>query len=249
MLVLNQLNGFWARIAAGGGPIEFVGGATASVAGGGGNTTISLSSGLTGGIASAAADGDFVIAAYASSSTDDDPLSITDGSNDYTLIGTKGYSDDSTGFDTNLRVAYKFISGDTSTTFGGTAAGTDAGAMAVYVFRGVNTSVPLDVTPVEAAASSTGSVDCGAILPVTAGAYIVVIGACAHNSGVDTWSTPSDLVDFLTVGSNDTNDVTLGIGHKADWVSGSFNPVAWTGTHGTNGLYSVCGKTIALRSA
>ena len=206
--------------------IEFVGGNTAGKAGAtSGNTTIALNSGLTGGIASAVSAGDLVIACFATGAVADRTLAITDGTTNYTLINSELYSNDT--FDTNLRVAYKFMGGspDASTTFGPTGDNADSGAMAVYVFRGVDSGIPLDVAAVPATGIDTSRANAASIQPTTTGAYIVVVGAAAHNGGVDTF-TSSDLTDFLTVGgTNDTNDITLGVGHLA-WTSGAFNAAA-----------------------
>jgi hypothetical protein len=204
--------------------VQFVGGATASKVGAtSGNSTVALNSGLTGGIASAAAAGDLVIAVYGTGSTADRTLAITSG---YTLIASELYSNDT--FDTNLRVAYKFMGGtpDTATTFGPTGNTADAGAMAVYVFRGVDPDTPLDVAAVTGQAINTSRVVPPDITPSTAGAFPVVAGAAAHNGGVDTF-TSSDLTDFRTVGGNDTNDVTIGVGHQDNWSSGATNYATW----------------------
>jgi hypothetical protein len=212
--------------------IQFVGGVTDSKAGGTGNTSAINLDELTGGTDTVAAAGDLVIGVYATGSTTDRTLSITDavGGNDYTLIGSELYANDN--FDTNLRVGYKFMPDppDLTTAFGATGNAADAGTMAVYVFRGVDPTTPLDgVSVVTGTQTNTGLPDPDAITPATAGAFIVIVGAAAHNRGTVAFSSPSDLVSFITVGSNDTNDSTLGIGHKADWTSGAFNPEAWTG--------------------
>jgi hypothetical protein len=244
MLTVNQLIGFGAG-GRGAPNIQFVGGNTSSKVGAtSGNTTISLSSGLTGGIASAAAEGDLVIAAFASgSSTSSRTLAITDGTNNYTTIEKMV---DGAPVDAHLRVAYKFASGDTSTTFGPTGSTNDAGAMAVYVFRGVDSTTPMDVTHTTASGSGTTNANPPSIEPVTAGAFIVCVGASGHLSGADTF-TSSDLTDFQTDGANDSNDVTLGIGHIDNWTSGAFNASAFGGV--PNNSASWVAMSIALRPA
>ncbi len=228
----------------GGGGIQFVGGNTAAKGGGAGNTTIALDSGLTGGIAASVATDDLVIAVFATGSTADRTLAITSG---YTLINAELYANDAT-TDTNLRVAYKFMGGtpDTTTTFGPTGNTADAGAMAVYVFRGVDLTTPLDVAAVAASGTDTSRANPPSILPVTAGAFIVCIGAAGHLGGADTF-TSSDMTAFLTIGSNDANDVTIGVGHKPDWVSGAFDAAAFGHTEVDNVAYSWAAMSIALR--
>jgi hypothetical protein len=227
--------------------IEFVGGTVAAKAGAAsGNTTIALNAGLTGGIASAVSAGDLVIAAFAVSSSGDTTLVITDGTTNYTLIDSELFADDNS--DTNLRVAYKFMGGtpDTDTTFGPTNNAAWSGAMAVYVFRGVDSTTPLDVAAVPATGIDSGIPNPAGITPTTAGAFIAVVGASAHTGATDTF-TSSDLTDFQTIGQNDSIDVSLGIGHKPDWTSGEFNPAAFGFTQLDNVAYSWAAMSIALR--
>lgn len=226
--------------------IQFVGGATASKAGAAsGTSTIALNSGLTGGIASSASSGDLVIAVFATGSNADRTLSITDGTNPYTLIGSELYSNGTTS-DTNLRVAYKFITSDTSVTFDATGNVDDAGAMAVYVFRNVDTTTPLDVTVTTATATGSTKANPPSITPTTAGAFIVCIGAAGHQDGTITF-TSSDLTDFLTVGSNDLYDASLGIGHIDNWTSGPFDAAAFGNSAVGDAISSWAALSLALR--
>jgi hypothetical protein len=161
-------------------------------------------------------------------------------------VGSEQYSDDDR--DTNLRVAYKFVSGDTATTFGFTGSAQDAGAMAVYVFRGVDQTTPLDVAAQQTTGTDSALANPPSITPTTAGAFIVCIGAAGHLGGTGTF-TSSDLTDFLTIGHNDTNDVTLGVGHKDDWTSGAFDAAAFGFSLSSGTSYSWAATTIALRPA
>lgn len=224
MLHVNQLIGF----GAGGvtSSIQFVGGNTATKAGAtSGTSTIALNSGLTGGIASAVSNGDFVIAVFAAGTAADRTLSITDGTNPYTLIGSELYADDT--IDANLRVAYKVVSGDTATTFGPTGGSGEAAAMAVYVFRGVNVATPIDVTTTVATNINSALANPPSILPVTPGAFVVCAGAGGHFRGVATF-TSSDLSGFLTAGFDGTSqDVTVGVGHIPNWEAGAVDAAAF----------------------
>lgn len=250
MLLVNNLIGFGARDSSGG--IQFVGGNTAAKAGAAsGNTTIALGSGLTGGIDSAVATDDLVIAVFGSASFGSDrTLAITDGTNNYTLIGSEQFEGGGGGHAINLRTAYKFmgVSPDASTTFGPTGNSTDAGAMAVYVFRGVNKTTPLDVTVKQSTIANSLLANPPSITPVTAGAFIVCVGGAAHGGGVDTF-TSSDLVQFQTIGSDDFSDVTIGIGHKDDWTSGAFDAAAFGCTQTDSTLARSAATTLALRPA
>jgi hypothetical protein len=236
--------------------IVFVGGAVASKNGAvSGNSTIALNSGLSGGVASSAASGDFVIAAFATGAASDVTLAITDGSSDYTLIGSELYANDTE--DVNLRVAYKFITSDTEVTFGPTHSTSDGGSMAVYVFRNVNISSPLDVAAATATGLNTFLCNPPAITPSTAGAFIVSVGAATVGSYADGSPTPpefasSDLTAFLTTPgpAEEANIAALGIGHKNNWTSGEFDPAAFTVPNDTDSsTYSWAAVTFALRSA
>lgn len=202
--------------------LVYVGGNSGGV--GVGDTAISLTA-LTGGIASAAAAGDVVIACYNWASTADKTLSITDGTNPYTLLGSELYSNDSR--DANLRAGIKALTAaDASVTFGGRGTG-DAAAAALHVWRGVH-ATPLDVSVVTATGIDTGRPDAAAITPVTSGAVIVVIGGgtAAAASGIN--FTASELANFVTTNSSNDREAVIGIGSYL-WGSGAFNPAQWGG--------------------
>jgi hypothetical protein len=247
MLRVNQLIGF----GAGGGPqgIQFVGGATAAKVGAtSGNSTIALDGGLTGGISPSVADGDFVLAVYGMASNTSRTLAITDGTTGYTLVGSQLFANSDT-VDTNFRVGRKFVSGDTATTFGPTGNANDPGAMGVYVFRGVDPTTPLDVSVVTATGINSAFPNFAAITPSMKGAFIIAVAASGHIGGFDVYNTPSDLIGFQSVGGDDSiGGITIGMGHKADWVSGSFDPATWVHPD-TNDISSWAAITIALRPA
>lgn len=228
--------------------IELVGSATAGKAGASsGNSTIALNSGLTGGIASSVSNGDLVIAAFASCSYSiNRTLAITDGTNPYTLAGSELYAADN--YATNLRVAYKFVSGDIETTFGPTGNSSDGGATAVRVFRGVDPTTPLDVSVTTATGSNSILANPPAITPATAGSVIACFVAGGHLFGTQTFSS-SDLTDFINVTGNDVTDVTLGSGLKTDWTSGAFDPDPLSFTFADDVVFSWAAITIALRPA
>lgn len=207
-----------------------------------GNNNVSLTA-LTGGLAASAAIGDIVIALYVTGSAADRTLSITDGTNAYTLIDTELYANGST-YDTNLRIAYKILAAaDANTVFGPTGNTADAGAAIVHVWRGINTATTLDVAAVSASGTATGRPDAATISPTTAGTIVIVAGGSAQATGAT--FTTSDLSNFRTVTSADTNDATAGMGSFA-WSSGAFNPAAFGG--GTaNAGDSWAAMTVALR--
>lgn len=221
----------------------YVGGNTGTWAGAtSGNNTVSLTA-LTGGASSSAAAGDFVIAVYATGSAADRALAITDGTNNYTLIGSELYAN-GTSYDANLRVAYKRLTGaDASVTFGPTGSVQDAGAAAVHVWRNVDSTNPLDVSAVTATGTATGRPDAESISPTTSGTVVIVAGGGAAATGAT--YTASELSNFRTATSADNNDAMVGVGSYA-WTSGAFNPAQWTGGT-TNAADSWAAVTIALR--
>lgn len=245
MLHVNQLVGFGAG---GSDPIVFVGGNTATRLAATGSYTMSLTSGLTGGISSSASSGDFVIAAMtvaSRSANNIDP--ITDGTNNYTdFTGSPFEVADSGGVYSALRVMYKFITSDTTVTFPNFPGTGGSGVSALYVFRNVNTSTPSDVTPTTATLASSVLANPPSITPVTSGSYIVCVGGGNHLGGVDTYSS-SDLTDFLSAGADSSQDASLGIGHKPDWVSGAFDAAAFTFTQADDVGDSSTAMSIALR--
>ena len=212
--------------------IKFVGYKMVAVAGAtSGDTVVDLSSGLLGGLDDHVSPGDFVTAVYATGSTANRTLSITDGTTDYELIDSERYSDDT--YDTNLRVAYKIMGAtpDASVTFGPTGGAADAGIVAVYVRRGVD---PLDPIMSESGGTSTNDAnpngyDFTSLLP---GAGLVLIGAGASATATPYNDNP-DLENFYSLTSSDTNDVTLGIGFKSSFAGDAGDGVssidAWTG--------------------
>lgn len=228
--------------------IQFVGRKIATKEGAvSGNTTISLSSGLTGGSRAAVAEGDLVIAVFSTGSTADRTLSITDGTTDYDLIGSELYAN-GISTDVNLRVAMKRMGStpDGSVTFGPSLNAQDAACTAVAVFSGVDPTVPLDGVTVETATFTTPIANPPPITPSTAGAFIVCVGAGSISSFSFGNYSSSDLTGFFSSSANDTNCSILGIGHKDDWSSGSFDPAAFSYPSSAS-TYSAAAMSFVLR--
>lgn len=222
--------------------IRYVGGYVQGFVGTTSNVTISLTS-LTGGLASAPAAGDLVIVYFGTCSIVDRDLVV----GGYIEVADLYVND---GVDTNLAAAYKFMGGTPDTSFtltGGTRSSTDAGTVAVQVWRGVNATTPLDVAATTATGLNTVLCNPPAITPVTSGAVIVAGGAGGHVDGIQTYSS-SDLTGFRSVGSDDSNDVTIGLGYKV-WTSGAFDPAQFTRGGADSVSYSWAAVTLALRPA
>ncbi len=222
--------------------IQYVGGTSAQITGSTSTTTnISLTA-LTGGVGSAPVAGDYVIVYYGASSTANRALTVT--TSGYTQVSDIYVSST---FDANLTVAYKLMTAtpDTQVTVSATGATSDAGAVAVQVWRGVDNLVVFDVNPTSNNQNNTANINLPPITPVTAGTVVVSGGASAHNLGVQTF-TGSDLSNFVTFsGPNSTNDVTIGLG-SFNWVSGAYDPanLTFSGTDSTS--FSSASVTLAL---
>ena len=223
------------------GDIEYVGGYVQGFAGTTSNVTISLTS-LTGGTDSAPSAGDFVLVYFGTASREVNSDLVVSG---YTEV-VDAYR--SNRYATNLAVAYKFMGAGPDTSFtltGGTKDSSDAGAIAVQVWRNVSVVNPLDVSLEFDSNDSSVLCNPDPITPVSEGAVVIAGGAGAHDEGNRVYSS-SDLTNFISVGGTDSNDVTVGLGYHV-WSSGSFNPSEFTFSGSDNTDYSNIAITLALR--
>jgi hypothetical protein len=232
-----------AKGAAGPAGIQYVGGHAEGFAGTTSNVTIFIDD-LLGGLASAPAAGDLVIVYFGTGSSVDRNLVVAD----YTEI-VELYANDI--YDANLVVAYKFMGGTPDFSFvltGGTLNTSDAGAVAVQVWRGVDPATPFDVTQTTATGIDTVRCDPPAITPTTSGAVIVSGGAGAHTRGAPGTYSSSDLTSFISAAGNASVDAVVGLGYHV-WTSGSFNPAQFTFAQSDSSLHSWAAVTLALRPA
>lgn len=230
--------------------LEYVGGRVGNKAGAtSGDTSVALNSGLTGGTASSVSAGDLVIVAYATGSTADRTLAITDPSAaNYTLIGSELYANGTTN-DTNLRVAYKFMGAtpDASLNIGPTGNAADGGAWAIHVWRNVDQTTPLDgVTPTTATNTGTSRPDPPSITPTTAGAKVIVATGGATGTGTTafTFANANNLIQDNGV---DTQDGRASLA-SYDWTSGPLDPAA-SSTGAANAGDSWAAVSFVLRPA
>ena len=212
----------------------YVAGTTAQINGGTANEVINLPAGLLA--------NDLVIVALTIASTVTKSFRISG----YTQTAS-AYADDT--FDTNFQMGRKFmgVTPDTTVTItGGTGNAADGGAVAIHVWRGIDTTTPLDVLTQENIQINTGIPNPNATTPSTANSVILVAAGSAHNGGTDTY-TAAQLANFLTVGQGgNTNDATVGLG-SFNWVSGSFDPNAFTWSQTDSTSFSTVSETLTLR--
>lgn len=198
--------------------------------------------GLTGGIGTSPANGDFAIVVVSCSSAT--AASIT--SSGWTTLYYAATQDPTAGIRLQILVAYKALTtADTSVGFNNVAM-----TYAAQVFRGVDNSTPLDVTSVTSIVNDAPQPNPGSITPVTAGAWVVACGAShgAFNANV---FTSSDLTNFISeVNAPTGTDPVVGIGYIPDWESGAVNPAQFGGGSTANPTWCSSGQaTIALRPA
>lgn len=209
------------------------------------NFTVSLT-GLTGGLAASPVQGDLVVVTRAYGSLADQTL--TTSNTGWTQL-PELYADDS--FDINFSAFYKImpVTPDTLIIFNGHPVAFQAEAIIVQVFRGVDTTTPLDVAATTSSIIDSGLPNPAAITPISTNSIILVAGGGGHNDGVDTF-TASYLTNFLTVGANSTgSSATAGMGW-VNWTSGTYDPAAFTATYGSNFTsFSSAAITMALRPA
>jgi len=196
------------------------------------------------GIVSSASENDITIISFGAIQKDTTPtVALPSG---WTQI-TDGTAVDV--YRTKCITAYK-ICGTTAESFvtltGGTSSSVAPGFMMVQVWKNIDPTTPLDVTPQLVETANTIELDPAAITPSTAGSKIAICGAGAHNEGVHNYSA-SELSNFKTANYITANgDSSIGIG-TYDWTSGEFDPAAWVFSGGDSTAYSSCVTTIALR--
>lgn len=132
--------------------------------------------------------------------------------------------------------------------------GTDAAVAAVcMVFRGVDTTTPMDVTPTTDALNNTMHPDPPSIDHNNpTGVWTVIVGASGHslNTAAGTYTFPTGYTtNALEDGEIDTSDATVGMGYRSSGVSDPENPGVMThsGTDSVNYVWAAA--TLALRPA
>lgn len=202
---------------------------------------------LTGGSDTAPSAGDLVVVFYQINTASDIALGVDTAG--YTEVAEL-YSNDTE--DTNLSVSYKVMGGtpDTSVTVSAPSASDRDCVGVIFVFRGVNTTTPIDATTTTATGINSLLANPPSITPVTAGAWIVAGGASGNNGQAGVSYSSSNLTGFKSVNSNvGAKGSSAGAGYYSSWTSGAFDPAAFTfsGIDGT--AYSWAAATLALRPA
>jgi hypothetical protein len=194
---------------------------------------------------------DYVLVAVENASTVDRTQAQLTPSG-YTALHTDNYQNDSN--DSNFLVSAKFMGAtpDTSVAIPASNATTAGVAYAIYVFRGVDTTTPMDVAPVVVGGINTGIANPGDIIPVTNQNWIVAFGGAAVAAGAvftnpAGMSTTTNHFRSATI-TTTTNDANIGGAILVNWAALLYDPGAFGGSTSTNtGSWSAV--TIALRPA
>jgi hypothetical protein len=140
---------------------------------------------------------------------------------------------------------------DTSVTIDGQG-GNDTSVPAVcMVFRGVDTTNPMDVIPVSTQGSDTMHPNPPSINHNNpSGIWTVIAGASGHNIGSGTFTFPTGYTTNPVYRTHaDTSDATVGMGYRLSGVSDPEDPGVMTHSGTDNTGYSWAAATIALRPA
>lgn len=221
--------------------LQYVGGKSFSGAGRITSENIILTD-LTGGIDTQPSENDIVLVSYSSGDNGAYGLSIiTAGyTNDVSL-----YSNDN--YDVNFIISHKIMGStpDTSVDISRVSSTSDARAVAIHVWRNINLTNPLDVTPTTATGINTSYTTPPPITPISSGAVIICSGA----HGEDTFNSYSNpgFSNWITVGYPDDNDTSIFIG-SVNWTSGTYTPPTVT-VNNDSSAAAWAGATIALRPA
>lgn len=206
---------------------------------------------LTGGTGSTAMPGDLVIAAIGGSMnnvlTDQDMYMVTSG---YTEICDQFANDAER---TNLGVFYKIMGSTPDSVASGST--TDNGLVRIItaqVFRGVNQSVPIDVTTVTANGINTGIPNPPSITPTTPGSLIIAVGCEGGYKNATTSALLLTAPDGMTLLFSDlAYDTSVrarcGLALATTyWSGGAYDPPIFNGARDSS-YCSWCAATIAIR--
>jgi len=173
---------------------------------------------------------DLVIIGYGIGSAVDRRANLTSGmvTQGYTITANITTLDT---FDANLGVFFKIMGAtpDTTVTIPNTGAVGDGGAVAIQVWRNIDTTTPLDVVTTVSANPNSRLPNPAAISPITKNAAIVIVGSGSYSGTADTFTGPTGYTtDFQSINRDDTSvDVLVGMGYRTalfdpeiDYVNG-----------------------------
>lgn len=224
--------------------LTYVGGANNAVSLSATTTSVNFSiNGLTGGVASAPAQGDIVIVAFTIAADQQKSIIFNNG---FTQLD--GLYSNGTTHDTNLRVAYKVMGStpDTSVSITTDMYADFSYSWAVHVWRGIDTSSPLDVAVATDMSTGSSRANPPSITTITDNSVVVAIGAGASPNTTAVNYTSSDLSNFRTSAVQDNNSTVIGMGSAVVSTAGVFDPSVF-GDSTSNSVCSWAAVTLAIR--
>ncbi len=197
-------------------------------------------------------EGDLVVVAGAVGDDDSANLDMATVTANYNEVADL-FSNDTD--DTNMGVWWKLMGASPdSDVVVNAVGGTDASlAVVVMVFRGVDQTTPMDVTPTTAEAQlNTADPNPPSINHNNpSGVWTVIAGASGHVlGGASTYTFPTGYTTgAIDRGHDDTNDITVGLGYRSSGVSDPEDPgtMNHSGTDSTTNSWTAA--TLALRPA
>lgn len=226
--------------------ISFIG-STSEAALNGSDITLDLT------VISGIAQNDIVIIGYAIGSSDDGDYNlVVNTPTDYNEVADL-FADDTQ--DCQLGVFYKVqgATPDTDVVVEGFGNMNNSVTVIAMVFRGVDPTTPMDVTPTTATGIDSANANPPSINHNNpAGVWTVIVGAAGHNQGDGrSFTFPTGYTtNAVSLSANDSDDILLGMGYRSSGVSDPEDPGVMTFTGGAdNVIFSWCGVTIALRPA
>jgi hypothetical protein len=157
-------------------------------------------------------------------------------------VSTSGYTENTDGAAYTFSYKKMGVSPDTSVVCSGNADSNTAVAYLAMVFRGVDTSTPIDATTVFATGTDAGSPNSGSITTVTDGAAVITVGFTPSQD--TTITAPTGYGDTTNANFSDVIPYTVGAAWKVVATAGATNPDPWSGW--SNGGEWVA-LTVALR--
>lgn len=237
-----------------GGPeIELVGYSGIGFSGGGGFTLYLTS--LTGGLDTSPSEGDLVIITIAKTTPEDGSLTP-----DCTVTSPAGYTNVVNRFANDsdqhfFGVNYKIqgATPDASVQVQGTFSSVYAGTAIASVWRGVDPTTPMDVTPVEASHINGALPNPPNITAADGNAKIVVMGGYTHREGVQTLSSGNatyPIEDLFQINRNNTQDANCAVGTRENAGAGVSTVTGYFAfSSAQSSTYSGCSAALALRPA
>lgn len=193
---------------------------------------------------------DLVLIAYAIGDDDAINHNMSMATAGYTEIADL-YADD--GDEANLGVYRKFMGAtpDTTATANGLGLGDSSTAAVCMVFRGVDTTTPLDVTPTTATGLNTSNANPPSLNHNNPdGVWIVIAGGSGQDDGTNcVYTFPTGYTtNAVTIASTDTVDAIAGLGYRNSGISDPEDPGLMTNSTCTSDASDAwAAVTMALR--